>query len=38
MSAGRPLTPLTLTDDERAKLTAWARRPKSAQRLALRAN
>jgi len=26
-----------LTDDERAKLTAWSRRPKSAQRLALRA-
>jgi transposase len=37
MPAGRPLAPLTLTDDERAKLTAWARRPKSAQRLALRA-
>ena len=37
MPIGRPLTPLTLTDDERAKLTAWSRRPKSAQRLALRA-
>ncbi len=37
MPAGRPLAPLTLTDDERAKLTAWSRRPKSAQRLALRA-
>ena len=37
MPTGRPLTPLTLTDDERAKLTAWSRRPKSAQRLALRA-
>lgn len=37
MSAGRPLAPLTLTDDERAKLTAWACRPKTAQRLALRA-
>jgi transposase len=31
------LKPLTLTDDERAKLEAWARRPKTAQRLALRA-
>src|SRR5215211_5569465 len=30
------LKPLTLTDDERAKLEAWARRPKAAQRLALR--
>jgi transposase len=31
------LKPLTLTDDERAKLVAWTRRPKTAQRLALRA-
>jgi transposase len=31
------LKPLTLTDDERSKLTAWTRRPKTAQRLALRA-
>jgi transposase len=31
------LKPLTVTDDERAKLDAWARRPKTAQRLALRA-
>jgi transposase len=30
------LKPLTLTDDERAKLESWARRPKTAQRLALR--
>ena len=37
MPAGRPRTPLTLTGDEKAKLTAWSRRPKSAQRLALRA-
>ena len=28
------LKPLTLTDDERSKLTAWTRRPKTAQRLA----
>jgi transposase len=34
---GPRLTPLTLTDDERSKLDAWARRPKTAQRLALRA-
>jgi transposase len=27
---------LTVTDDERAKLDAWVRRPKTAQRLALR--
>jgi transposase len=30
------LTPLTLSDDERLKLEAWTRRPKTAQRLALR--
>jgi transposase len=37
MPAGRPLTPITLTDDERVKLTMWSRRPTTAQRLALRA-
>jgi len=31
------LKPVTLTDDERDKLAAWTRRPKTAQRLALRA-
>lgn len=31
------LKPLSLTDDERSKLEAWVRRPKTAQRLALRA-
>src|ERR1039457_4413811 len=36
--AGRPKAPLTLTVDERAVLEGWARRPKSAQALALRAN
>jgi transposase len=36
MTLGRPLRPLTLTDDERGKLQAWAKRPTSAQRLALR--
>jgi transposase len=30
------LKPLTVTDDERSKLEAWGRRPKTAQRLALR--
>ena len=33
---GRPMQPLTLTDDERQALRAWARRPETAQRLALR--
>jgi transposase len=37
MTMGRPKTPLILTDDERQTLDAWANRPKSAQRLALRA-
>jgi len=36
MKTGRPLKELTLSDDERLKLEQWARRPKSAQRLALR--
>lgn len=30
------LRPLSVTDDERAKLESWVRRPKTAQRLALR--
>ena len=34
---GRPKAPLCLSDDERAKLETWASRPKSTQRLALRA-
>jgi hypothetical protein len=29
-----PFKPITLTDDERPKLTDWTRRPKTAQRLA----
>ncbi len=37
LTLGRPKAPLTLTDDERAKLCTWAHRPTSAQRLALRA-
>jgi transposase len=37
MPRGPEPTPITLTGDERAKLIDWARRPTSAQRLALRA-
>ena len=33
---GRPKAPLALTEDERAVLERWARRPKSAQAMALR--
>jgi hypothetical protein len=33
----RPKPELVLTADERQKLATWARRPKSSQRLALRA-
>ena len=33
----RPKQPVVLSDDERSKLQEWARRPKTAQRLALRA-
>jgi transposase len=36
MPTGRPLKELTLSEDERLTLRQWARRPKSAQRLALR--
>jgi len=34
---GRPTKPIVLSEEERAKLQKWARRPKTAQRLALRA-
>ena len=37
MAAGRPLASLTLTDEERDTLLRWARRPKTAQALARRA-
>jgi transposase len=37
MPLGRPLKPISLTADERAKLVTWSRRPTIAQRLALRA-
>jgi transposase len=34
---GRPLAPLTLSDEEREVLTRWCRRPKTAAGLAMRA-
>ncbi len=37
MRTGRPIPPLSLTEEERQTLRSWARRPKSAQALALRA-
>src|SRR5487761_168295 len=37
MRTGRPRKELTLTSAERQKLDQWARRPKTSQRLALRA-
>jgi hypothetical protein len=37
MRTGRPIPPLTITDDERETLERWARRPTTAQALADRA-
>jgi transposase len=37
MPAGRPIQPLVLSEEEREKLTLLARRPKTAQAMALRA-
>ena len=37
MRTGRPKKPLVLTDEQRTRLNEWSRRPKTAQRLALRA-
>src|ERR1700704_407909 len=34
---GRPTKPIVVSEEERAKLQEWARRPKTAQRLSLRA-
>jgi len=34
---GRPTQPIVLSQEERSKLQEWARRPKTSQRLALRA-
>jgi transposase len=36
MRTGRPITPLSLTAEERERLQEWARRPKTAQALAQR--
>jgi transposase len=37
MRTGRPIPPLSITEDQRGALENWARRPKTAQALALRA-
>jgi hypothetical protein len=37
MRIGRPIPPLTITDEERKALERWARRPTTAQALAQRA-
>ena len=37
MRIGRPIPELVITEEERSTLQSWARRPKSAQALALRA-
>ena len=37
MATGRPTKPLNVTDEEREKLRMLARRPKSAQSMAMRA-
>jgi hypothetical protein len=37
MGIGRPTKPLDITDEEREKLAMLARRPKSAQAMAMRA-
>src|SRR5450631_4899135 len=34
---GRPTKPIMVSEEERAKLGEWARRPKTAQRLSIRA-
>ncbi len=36
MRTGRPIAPLSVTAEERERLQQWARRPKTAQALALR--
>ena len=37
MLKGRPLTPVTISGEDRAQLVAWSRRPKTVQALAMRA-
>lgn len=36
MRTGRPFPPLSVTEEQRSRLESWARRPKTAQALALR--
>ena len=36
MAKGRPLSPLSLSAEDRAQLVAWSKRPKTAQALAMR--
>jgi hypothetical protein len=36
MRTGRPIAPLSVTAEERERLQEWARRPKTAQALAVR--
>ena len=36
MAIGRPLSPLTVSSEEREQLQSWSRRAKTAQALALR--
>ena len=37
MRIGRPLSPMSVSQEQRSTLENWARRPKTAQALALRA-
>ena len=37
MRTGRPIPPISVTEDQRSTLESWVRRPKTAQALALRA-
>ena len=37
MRTGRPIPPLSVTEEQRSALENWARRPKTAQALAMRA-
>ena len=37
MRTGRPIPPLALTEEQRGALGNWARRPKTAQAMAMRA-
>ena len=37
MRTGRPIPPISVTEDQRSTLESWVRRPRTAQALALRA-